>query len=448
MKIRTLLIILIAVPLLAYGSVKLYLHAKVDDFMTHLAHHHLAPLATLRWGAIETSLTGEASVHDIRIDLRHPADTVTIEQLIYDTPNIWFLMRDLGEVNNARIPESQHLRVKGLRLDLYGYLTDQVEQLVNGMNLDLAGVNRLCGGRLFMGPRELRDMGYDAIVIDADLGFDIDTITEELTWSLQLAARDMFALQAKNTFDGFLGTPLQELVPTPHPVRSGPWRIRVADRDYVKRMVTYCARLSDMGISEYIQEEARQPDTYFANLWGIVPGPGLRKAYRQYLTDPRSIEVSLEWPEDVTPENLGRFRPEEIPTLLALQIRVNEQPVTDLAFRFQPGRQNRLASRFRRLFTDEPPPVPKSHPRPRRYVERYHPVDPTRLGDYLEHEVRLHTDKGQRREGTLIRLSGNIAYVQQSIHHGEFVMQVPLSSVRRAEVLLRTPIDDSARRAP
>ena len=448
MKIRTLLIILIAVPLLAYGSVKLYLHAKVDDFMTHLAQHHLAPLATLRWGAIETSLTGEASVHDIRIDLRHPPDTLTIERITYDTPNMWFLMRDLGEINNDRIPESLHLRMQGLRLDLYGDLTDQFEQLVNGVNLDLAGVNRLCGGRLFMGPRELRDMGYEAIVIDADLGFDIDTITEELTWSLQLAARDMFALQVKNTFDGFLGTPLQALVPTPHPLRAGPLRIRVADRDYVRRMVTYCARLSDMGISEYIQEEAAQPDAYFANLWGIVPGPGLREAYRRYLAEPRTIEVSLEWPEDTSPDSLALFKPEEIPALLALQVRINDQPVTDLAFRFQPGKQTRLASRFRRLFADDPPPAPAPRPRKPRYEERYHAVEPTRLGDYLDHQVRLHTDKGQRREGTLIRLSGNIAYVQQTIHHGEFVMQVPLSSVQRAEVLLRTPVDDSARRAP
>ncbi len=444
MKRRTLLAVLVALPLLAWGAVTLYLHARIDDGLQKLARL-AAPVATLRWGAIETTLSGEASVHDVRIDLRRPADTLTIERITYDTPNMWFLLRDLGQVNNARIPDSLHLRVQGLRLDLYGDLTDRVEQVINGLNLDLAGVNKLCGGRLFIGPRELRDMGYEAIVIDADLGFDIDTITEELTWSLQLAAREMVALQVKNTFDGFLGTPLQELVPTPHPARAGPLTIRVADRNYIKRMVTYCARLSEMGIGEYIQEEANQPDTYFANLWGFVPGPGLREAYQRYLADPRSVEISLEWPADTTPETLALFKPEEIPALLALQVRVNDQPITDLAFRFQPGRQTGIASRFRRLFAKEAPAPAKPRPQPPRYEERYHPVAPTRLGDYLDHPVRLHTETGQLREGTLIRLSGNIAYVQQTIHHGEFVMQVPLSKVSKAEVLLRTPVETGTR---
>lgn len=447
MKARTFILVLVGIPLLGWGAVKLYLHSRIDSGLEKLARQ-AAPVATLRWGAIETSLSGEASVHDIRIDLRRPPDTLTIRQVTYDTPNIWFLLRDLGKVNNARIPESLHLRVKGLRLDLYGNLTDRFEQFINNVNLDLSGVNRLCGGRLFMGPRELRDMGYEAIVLDGDLGFDIDTITEELTWSLQLAARDMFALQVKNTFDGFLGTPLQALVPTPHPVRTGPLRIRLADRNYVKRMVTYCARHSDMGIGEYVQEEANQPDAYFVSLWGIAPGPGLREAYRQYLADPRSIQVSLEWPEEANLQTLARFKPEEIPALLALRVEVNDQPVTDLAFRFQPDRQNRLASGFRHLFADAPPPAPKSRPRPPHYVERYQPVEPARLGDYLEQPVRLHTDGGQRREGILIRLSGNNAYVKQAIHHGEFVMQVPLSSVRRAEVLQRIPADNAAAKHP
>jgi len=187
MKIRTLAIVLVAVPLLAYGSVKLYLNSRIDDLMTRLAEGPLRPVATLRWGDIETTLSGEASVHDIRLDLRRPADTITIERITYDTPNIWYLMRDLGDVQNNRVPSSLHLRTEGVRLDLYGELTEQLEQVINELNLDLAGVSKLCGGRLFMGPRELRDMGYDAVIFDADAGIDIDNITEEITWSLQLA---------------------------------------------------------------------------------------------------------------------------------------------------------------------------------------------------------------------------------------------------------------------
>ncbi len=440
MKIRTLAIVLVAVPLLAYGSIKLYLHSRIDDLMTRLAEGPLRPVATLRWGDIETTLSGEASVHDIRLDLRRPADTITIESITYDTPNFWYLMRDLGDVQNNRVPASLHLRTEGIRLDLYGELTEQLEQVINELNLDLAGVSRLCGGRLFMGPRELRDMGYEAVVLDADAGFDIDDITEEFTWSVQLAARNAFAIQLKSTIDGFLGTPLQDQVPTPHKPRVGPMRVRVADRGYVERMVTYCARLSEMGIGEYIQEEASQPAAYFANLWGIVPGPGLREAYRRYLADPRDIEVSLSWPEDVTPDGLALFKPEDIPQMLDLQVKVNGEPVTDLAFAFYKGRRAAFGSRIRRLFLDDEPRK-VVQPKPRiRYEERYHPIDINRLGDYIGHEVRLRTEQGQRREGTLTRVSGNIAYVEQSIHHGQFTMQVPLSKVSKAEVLLRTPI--------
>jgi len=127
--------------------------------------------------------------------------------------------------------------------------------------------------------------------------------------------------------------------------------------------------------------------------------------------------------------------------MLELQVKVNGDPVTDLAFAFYQGRRTAFGSRFRRLFLDdEPRKVVQRKPRIR-YEKRYHPIDINHLGDYLDHEVRLYTEQGQRREGTLTKVSGNTAYVEQSIHHGQFTMQVPLSKVSKAEVLLRTPVE-------
>lgn len=439
MRLKYLLAGLIVAPLLAYGILKAYLYFQLDGIMTQLARQ-VSPFARLEYKDVATSLDGEASVHGIRLDLRGLGDTVEIEKVSYGTPNIWYLLRDLGQVRNNRLPEKLTLAIEGLSLDLYGEITDRFEAAVNGLNLDLAGLTPLCGGRVFIGPREYRDMGYEAIVIDGKIGFEVDPVVETMLLHFNLGARDMGELQLRTLIGGLKGTGFDDRVHNPRPPTVGPLKALYRDRGYQKKVVQFCAEHSEMTVPDYIAAEIEQEPAYFANAWGIVPGAGLRQAYGRFLSAPDSLEVSLEWPESATLTGLHLYKAADIPDLLQLHLKVNGEPVEDLDFSYYTGRRVSIGDRFVRSFVPQPAAKKKTVTKPALGPARYYPVPPGRLERYIGEDVRLLTHDGKKRDGRLLRIEGGVAAVQQRIHSGKFTMQVAIGDVRKAEVLLRKPV--------
>ncbi len=437
MRLKYILIGLLVAPLAAYGIVKSYLYFQLDGIMEHLARQ-VSPFARLEYKDVATSLDGEASVHGIRLTLRGLDDTIEIEKVSYGTPNIWYLLRDLGQVRNNRLPEKLTLGIRGLEMDLYGEITDRFEAAVNGLNLDLAGLTPLCGGRVFIGPREYRDMGYEAIVIDGKVGFKVDTIAETMLLHFDLGARDMGELQLRTLIGGLKGTGFDDRVHNPRRPTVGPLKALYRDRGYQKRVVKFCAERSEMSPQDYIAAEIKQEPEYFANAWGIVPGASLRQAYGRFLTSPQTLEVSLEWPESATLSGLHLFKASDIPELLHLELKVNGEVVDDLGFSYYEGRRVSIGDRFVRSFVPQAVTVKKkAAPKPALGPARYYVVSPRDLGRYIGQDVRLLTRDGKHRDGRLLRIEGGVAAIQQRVHRGEFTMQVAIDDLKKAEVQLR-----------
>ncbi|HID49306.1 MAG TPA: hypothetical protein EYP40_06820 [Chromatiales bacterium] len=439
MKIKYLLLAVVALPLVLFGIVKLYLNHQLNEFMDTVAAR-ARPFVSVERGGVSTTLRGEASIHDIEIYITGTDDVVRIEKLTYDTPNLWYLLRDLGGVRNNRVPMSLHLNLKGLSMDLYGDLTDRMEDAINTLNLDLAGVNKLCGGRLFMGPREYRDMGYEQIIIDGNIGYEADAITEEITINMDLGFRDMGSYHLTIRSGGFLGTPFAARVPHPKPPAIDALRITYQDHSYIRRFVKYCSELGNTTEAEFIAAEVEQDPAYFANLLGFVPGPGLRAAYRELLSNPGKIAITMEWPESVDPGNLHLYKPEDIPKMLNLILTINDKPIEDLRFHFYDGKKLDVGRRISTLMTrdDKAQPV-EVKKKPRRLRPRYYPVTPSRLKKYVGTHVRLTLNGNLHRDGELIKVVGNTAYVRKRLSGGNYTMQVSLGRIRKAEALLTRP---------
>jgi hypothetical protein len=123
---------------------------------------------------------GSLAVEDISIRIHGMDDELRIKAVRYQTPNLLYLVQANKQFEQGRIPESLSLSVEGLNIDLFGEFTDRLEQMVNEMNFQLHGVNPLCGGRLFFGPRELRDMGYEEIRGDMQIGYYYDAANAQI----------------------------------------------------------------------------------------------------------------------------------------------------------------------------------------------------------------------------------------------------------------------------
>ncbi len=442
-KLKFFLLGLLVIAGLAYGGIKAYLYYSLKSEMDQLARQ-FSLFGKLEYGSLSSSVNGSLAVHDLTLRVHGMDDEARIKTLRYQTPNLWYLLQDSKQLEKGRIPQRLSLDIEGLALDLYGEFTDRLEELISQLNLQLHGVNPLCGGRLFFGPSEMRDMGYEEIVADMHIGYRLDAANARLILDITSNSRDMAAVSLQGIVDGITDTSVISLIQAGSQPRLSQVTVNYTDLSYTRRQVEFCAGLSKLEVNEYIEAEANQQPVYYGSTWGIVPGPGLRQAYRAFLSNPGQIDLSFELPESVTPETVALFKPEDIPGLLNLKLRINGDEVTDLRFSFYQGQQLNVGSKFENLFA---PPGSKPAPRPHRekkitrYETRYHVVPVTSLNKYLGEEVRLQTSSGQARLGFLIRVGSNVAQVEQRVHGGKFTMQVPVGSITKAEVLLTKPVN-------
>ncbi|NNF95479.1 MAG: hypothetical protein HKM94_00955, partial [Halobacteria archaeon] len=321
-KLKYFVLGLLVVVVLAYGGVKAYMYYSLKNKMDLLAQQ-FSLFGQLKYGDLTNSVKGSLAVEDLEIRIHGMDDELRIKAIRYQTPNLLYLLQANKKFEEGRIPESLSLSIEGLNLGLFGEFTDRLEQIVSELNFQLQGVNPLCGGRLFFGPRELRDMGYEEITGDIQIGYRFDPANAHIVVDITSSTQDMAAARIQGIIERISDTSFISMMQPGHQPRLGKVTVNYTDQSYTKRHTEYCAGLSKLGLNEYIAAEANQQPVYYSYTWGIVPGLALRQAYGAFLTNPGQIDVSLELPESVTPDNVRLFKPEDIPGLLNLQVSVN-----------------------------------------------------------------------------------------------------------------------------
>jgi len=440
-KLKYFVLGLLVVVVLAYGGIKAYMYYSLKTKMDRLAQQ-FSLFGKLEYGDITTSVKGNLSIEDIRIRIHGMDDELRISAIHYETPGMLFLLQANKQLEQGRIPESLSLKFEGVTIDLFGEFTDRLEQFVSDLNFQLQGVNPLCGGRMFFGPREMRDMGYEAITGDIQLGYHFDPANANIVVDITASTRDMATTRIQGLIERITDTSFVSMMQPGHQPRLGRITINYTDQSYTNRLTKYCAGLSKLGLDEYITAESNQQPVYYSYTWGIVPGPGLRQAYRGFLTNPQQINVSLELPESVTPDNLHLFKPEDIPGLLSLQLSVNGEAIKDLSFDFYKGQKLNLSRNIDRLFAKPgaEPIKPLRKKKKVQYQTKYYTIAASSLKKYIGEEVRLQTTTGQTRLGYLTRMDTKVAHVEQRVHSGRFTMTVPIGTITKAEVLLTRPV--------
>lgn len=436
-SIKKILIIAVLLPLIIIGALKGYMYYKLQETMDKVVTQ-VAPLGILKYGGLSTSLTGRLTVKNLSFDIRGMDDTIRIRSLSYAPPNLMFLFKDSDSIKQGRLPESMQLEIIGLNMDLYGDLTDEFEDTINLVNDNLKGVNPLCGGKMFMGPREYREMGYEEITIDTSIHYTFDKRARTASITLNEAIHDMSSSYIKLTLVGFASDRLSQILSPEGLPRLANVTVEYTDKSFYQRIVKTCAEKSNMPLEEYVNAEVNQTPEYFAYVWGgIIPGPGLREAYRSFLLDPKSVFVSIDIPEDVSAESLSLFQPEDIPGLLNMQLSVNEQPVEDLSFAYFEGKIDELGAKVEKSMEEKN--APKAETKKKRPLKpaQYYRVSSRNLPKYIGKKVEITTTTGQVREGKLVRITGNTVHLERRLSGGTYDMTVSMSRIKSARVWLR-----------
>jgi hypothetical protein len=330
------------------------------------------------------------------------------------------------------------LEIIGMNMDLFGNITENLEETINIANAKLKGVNPLCGGKVYFGPREYREMGYEEVTIDSSVHYTFDKHKRTASVTFAETMHDMSETYIKINLAGITSNRISQLMTPEGMPRIAMITIEYTDKSLYKRIVKNCAEKSEMPLEEYIDAEVNQNPEYFAYVWGgVIPGPGIRQAYQNFLLDPQSISVSIEIPEDVTSESLNLFQSEDIPGLLNLQLSVNGRPVEDLSFTYFDGKITDLSAKVEKSLDDKNAPPPKEKAKAQLKPAKYYKISARKLPRYIGKKVEITTTSHQVREGKLVRISGNTLHLRRHISGGVYDMTVSMSRIKSARVWLQ-----------
>lgn len=439
---RNFIIAAILVLIALGAGIKGYVH---NQFKTDIDNtlQKLQLFALVRYSELSTSvLSGEVTLENIRISSQYLPDEIKIKQVTLETPGFGYMLKGPDNLQAGKIPEHLGIVIDGFTIDLNSKLAEWFDSIVIPLNRVYAQQRKICGGKSLFGPTEYKAMGYASLSSNMRIAFDFDEGEQELTMKMRADTVNFGKGNMTLTISGINPANMQAMQSLPH---LDSMKATYTDSSYIPRMLHYCAEQSKMEKEAYIKAEAEQSDEYFFLAWGFAPGPGLREAYRDYLTQPGDIEISMQPQKEFNPILAQSMDAQQVIDMLNLKVKVNNTDIKDLSIRIpDPQTMAKYEAELKNsldlkdVFSGEVVAPSKVTPEPERYiVERaYKTVPIGTINQYVGEQVRVITKTGQEREGTLEKIAGKVLYIQRKVYSGKFTMQVKSDQVKKVEVYL------------
>ena len=402
--------------------IRLQIKTALEDVITEMS-----PVAEVRYASVSVTLGGTIRVHNIEIrprafndPLRIFNDPLRIEGIEVETPGLWFLLTGTRKLRDGELPEHLRATVRGLAFNLDGPVAETFDRFFAAA-MQSSGVAPLsnCGDVRYFDLNAFQRLGYQSFVFDISLGYRFEKGGGPLRITTEWRMRDLAAATVNFEVAGASSNLTN--------VRGTPARLRAFNAVYQDLSVTdrskrYCSRASGMTIEQYIESEMKRSDAEYRAHWGLIPGPGLRQAYREFLTKPGEVRVQITPSVELDIQTLQLFKPEDIVSMLNLSVSVNGKAVTDLSMMPVPSTPISAA--------------PSAPATPASVTSEFRAVPTPDLAWHIGKTVRLHLTHGGTREGRLLQVLDGMARVERRLLGGTMALAIPLRQIERVEVLL------------
>lgn len=417
---KKLLLALALLPILVYAGLKGFLYYKTKEGVEQIITM-ARPFATISYEGIDSTLGGVIGLIGVKIQPVNLNDGLKIQSLDVQTPGLGFLLFGVRQASSGEIPERLRLSLRGLSLNMTGQLMGLIEDLQRNEQDPPTPPGLLnCGKVSRLTSREYTQLGYSQMVLDLGFGFEYDKRRQHADLKFDWAMRDAGAMTGSITLDGIA----PQLLAAGGQPKLGPLRLEYRDRSFTEKLKHFCAKEAGLTPDQYVEAEVGVSDARFLEGWGFVPGPGLRAAYRDFLQHPERIEVEIEFPSDMDPTHLGVIQPENLLSMVHLDLSVNGKPVTDMSF-------------SRHAATSAPPPTATpSKPKVTSKPKSFQPVEIADLNKYRGQAVKVYTKQKMVREGVLTQVEANEVAIERRLARGSITITVSVHDIERVEVFL------------
>ncbi|MGD8526337.1 MAG: hypothetical protein PVJ63_08805 [Thioalkalispiraceae bacterium] len=441
LSVKNIAAIALLVIVLIYAGLKGMVYYKTKNALDN-ASAQMRIFASLRYDSISSSLLDHSvTINKVTILPVGFEDGVKIDAVTLQTDSLARLLSGPGR--GGDFPRQMNVSLNGLKIDLYGAMIDKLERALAQLDSVIQDtLQTACGNKLYLGPADYRDMGYD--ILDSNLRISYQFADDGINLAIDASTRDVAAVSMEMKMSGPSRASAMAMASNPPQLEQV--KVTYTDLNYTQRSNQYCTRLGEyQSVNDYIDALINQNDAAYALQWGFVPGPGLKQAYRDFLTSPGTITISMRPPRGFNQNTAGLYKPEDLPGALNLEVMVNDKPVTDLSFSFTPGDSQQSAEtvatirerlqNFKAVLQDKPPkPVAKPQPKEKGPAPRFHRVAQSQLKPLIGKQIRVYTLNNQVRRGVLTNVSDKTIYVTQQVHRGEFTMNIDRNNVKKIEV--------------
>ncbi len=211
------------------------------------------------------------------------------------------------------------------------------------------------------------------------------------------------------------------------------------DPDFVTKAQQYCAAARELTVDAFIESMLNMDEKQLAQQLGFRPGPGLIAAIKSFIKNPNEVSFSIYPPEAIDPASLSFYKPEDLPSVLNLELSVNGEPVTDLSFsvpeqtvKSESGLALQLPD-AKTVFSPgarQPGKLKKPDP-----TQEYVPTPIAQLRSYMDKNVRVYIDQENAvRKGVLMSVEKDQIVIKQRLYGGDMTVHVPLKQISKVEV--------------
>lgn len=316
--LRNLLLFIV----LAYGLVYGYLWYETNTSLQQLTEG-AAPFAKIEYSSFFVSpLANEITVDDISIVPQMAADEFRIDQvrLYADMPGFFLLSGKA--IQDGALPENMDINLSNIQVNLNGKFITMLEQMAAQaeeqpeqasspfLNLDALG----CGDIEKFQLVDYRLMGMKRVNADVNLHLNFNKITELFGIQIDANTRGVYDISIATDFK----IPSGKMDGVTQTNKIPPMRFSLNDTGFYKMRNTYCATANNSSTEEYVDHHMQ----LLSSTLGVTLPETITTAYRNHMLKGGRINISIRPQDNLTPEELGYYKPLEVVDLLGLKLSI------------------------------------------------------------------------------------------------------------------------------
>lgn len=426
-KIISRAAVLAVLALLVAAGIRWHLQNKIEGVLEDVIQE-LYPVAVINYENVSTSLLNSSiGVERVTINPRAVRDEIKIESIIFQAPNIKFLIDAKNELESGNIPEKMSISINGLSINTSGSLAKFIDNNTPPPSLGARDKAYGCADVKQFKFSELDEMGYDQMSIDLIFNYQYNPTLSELDITALWSNRQMFGFEITGTFevenDKFKLDQKRWLFD-----KMSSLNITYRDFGYNQSTINYCN--NNRGDTNYLSAHIDAFKQDLKRELSIIPSDTLVEAYRTFMLDSGTINISSNLQRPMNPRYLALYNPRDVVLLLSPEITVNGQPV-DIPY----DKLLKTSGKANEVKTTDDVGENKEIVLKPQTTPAFINLGISQLGQHIGEVVQVKTDQGITRTGTLVYIDTKTIKVEVTKYGGLIAYPIQISRITNAELM-------------